>query len=99
MSIQNTIAKLYVRLVFRDEGEFDSLKTQRQFNVPDPPGGIANRSERVRGDIRAFWIDKANAERGVLVYLHGGAYYFGPVKEHWQYLAAICKRTQMAGLM
>jgi epsilon-lactone hydrolase len=99
MSIQNTIAKLYVRLVFRDEGEFDALKTQRQFNRPEPPRGIAKRSERVPGNIKAFWIDKANADRGVLVYLHGGAYYFGPVKEHWQYLARICKMTKMAGLM
>lgn len=100
MSIQNTIAKLYVRLVFRDEGEFDALKTQKQFNIPDPPRGIAKRANRVEaGDIRAFWIDKANAHRGVLVYLHGGAFYFGPVKEHWQYLARICKETQMAGVM
>lgn len=100
MSIQNTIAKLYVRLVFRDDGEFDAVKTQRQFNVADPPSKIAKRSERLEyTDVRAFWIDKANAIRGVLVYLHGGAFYFGPVKEHWQYLAGICQMTQMAGLM
>lgn len=100
MSIQNTVAKLYVRFVFRDDGEFDALKTQKQFNVPDPPGGIARRSEKLNLDeVRAFWIDKTNADRGVLVYLHGGAFYFGPVKEHWQYLARICKMTQMAGLM
>jgi acetyl esterase/lipase len=34
-----------------------------------------------------------------LVYLHGGAFYFGPVKEHWLYLAEICRRTQFAGIM
>ena len=100
MSLQNTIAKLYVRLVFRDEGEFDAPKTQRQFNVPDPPGKIAKRAERLDSDdVRAFWIDKVNAKRGILVYLHGGAFYFGPVKEHWQYLARICAMTQMAGVM
>ncbi len=100
MSIQNTLAKFYVRYVFRDDGEFDSLKTQRELNVPDPPRRIAERCERTQpGDIRAFWIDKHNAERGVLVYLHGGAFYFGPVKEHWEYLARICKLTQMAGVM
>lgn len=100
MSILNTIAKVYVRLVFRDEGEFDAHKTQKQLSIPDPPGRIARRAERVEHDsIRAFWIDKANAHRGVLVYLHGGAFYFGPVKEHWQYLAHICKKTQMAGIM
>jgi len=98
MSILNTIAKLYVRLVFR-EGEYDALRTQKEFNVPDPPRGIARRCEPVAGGVRAFWIDRANAARGVLVYLHGGAYYFGPVKEHWDYLARICKQTQMAGIM
>lgn len=100
MSFQNTIAKLYVRLVFRDEGPFDALKTQRQFNRPDPPRRIAKRAEGLDHDtIRGFWIDKQNSNRGVLVYLHGGAYYFGPVKEHWQYFARICKETGMAGLL
>lgn len=99
MSLLVKIAKLYVRFVFRD-GDYAALKTQRDFNVPDPPGRISKRSEPVEGGgVRSFWIDRANAGRGVLVYLHGGAYYFGPVKEHWQYLAQICKQTQMAGLM
>lgn len=100
MSIQNTIAKLYVRFVFRDEGEFDPIKTQRQLNVPGPPRNIVTRAQVLEHPgVRGFWIDKENAVRGVLVYLHGGAFYFGPVKEHWQYLARICKQTQMAGLM
>ncbi|HEX3101034.1 MAG TPA: alpha/beta hydrolase fold domain-containing protein, partial [Pyrinomonadaceae bacterium] len=99
MSILVEIAKLYVRLVFRD-GEYNSIKTQQDFNVPDPPRGIAKRCEKLGHDkIRGFWIDKANEKRGVLVYLHGGAFYFGPVKEHWDYFARICKQTQMAGLL
>ena len=100
MSILCSIAKLYVRLVFRDDGEFDALKTQRQLNIPEPPRGIAKRCEKVDiPNVRAFWIDKAHAENGVLVYLHGGAFYFGPVKEHWEYIARICKQTGMAGIM
>ncbi len=99
MSILVEIAKLYVRLVFRD-GEYNALKTQRDFNVPDPPRRIARRCEKLEHDkIPGFWIDKANEHRGVLVYLHGGAFYFGPVKEHWDYFARICKQTQMAGLL
>jgi len=100
VSLQNRIAKLYVRLVFRDEGPFDPLKTQREFNVPDPPRRISKRSVPLDHDrIRGFWIDKQNSTSGVLVYLHGGAFYFGPVKEHWQYLAHIAKKTGMAALM
>src|SRR5436190_8700053 len=99
MSILVEIAKVYVRLVFRDR-EYNSLKTQQDFNVPDPPRRITKRCEKLDHDkIRGFWIDKANEERGLLVYLHGGAFYFGPVKEHWDYFARICKQTQMAGLL
>lgn len=94
------LAKLYVRLVFRDEGPFDALKTQKQFNVPEPPRKLAGRCRKIEIDgINSFWIDQENRKNGVLVYLHGGAFYFGPVKEHWDYFGQITKRTGMAGLM
>ena len=100
MSIANKLAKIYVRLVFRDTGPFDALKTQKDFNVPDPPRGIAKRCEPLdRADIRGFWIDRGHAKKGVLVYLHGGAFYFGPVKEHWDYISNISKKTGMAALV
>ena len=101
MSLQNEIAKIYVRLVFREKDEdFDSLKTQKKFSLPEPPKGIAKRCEPVEiGAAKSFWIDRQNASRGVLVYLHGGAFYFGPVKEHWQYIAHISRLTQMAALV
>lgn len=99
MSLLAKIAKLYVRFAFR-EGEYDALKTQRELNVPGPPRSMANRCERHESEkVRAFWVDRENATRGVLVYLHGGAFYFGPVKEHWDYFARICRKTQMAGLL
>lgn len=100
MSIRNSLAKIYVRLVFRDEGPFDALKTQKQFNRPEPPRGIAKRCRKIDIDgVSSFWIDEQNKANGVLVYLHGGAFYFGPVKEHWDYFGQISKRTGMAGLM
>jgi epsilon-lactone hydrolase len=100
MSLQNSLAKYYVRFVFRDDGPFDSLKTQKELNVPDPPRSIAKRCSKAEIDgVRAFWIDKENTQNGVLVYLHGGAFYFGPVKEHWQYISAMCKRSGMAALV
>lgn len=94
------LAKLYVRLVFRDEGPFDALKTQKAFNRPEPPGGIANRCRKIDIDgVSSFWIDEENKKNGVVVYLHGGAFYFGPVKEHWDYFGQITRLTGMAGLM
>jgi acetyl esterase/lipase len=99
MSILNHIAKFYVRLVFREEGEFDALKTQKDFNLPDPPKRLAKRCEPVDHNVRAFWIDKQHADRGVLVYLHGGAFYFGPVKEHWDYIGRISQAAGMAAIL
>jgi acetyl esterase/lipase len=69
-------------------------------NIPEPPRGIAKRCEKVDiPNVRAFWIDKAHADNGVLVYLHGGAFYFGPVREHWDYIARISKQTGMAAIV
>ena len=94
------MAKLYVRLVFRDDGPFDPIDTQSKLNRPLPPKSIALRCEPLEADVGpGFWVDKQNSDRGVLLYLHGGAFYFGPVKEHWQYLAGICRRTRMSGIM
>ena len=101
MSLQNRIAKIYVRLVFREKDEdFDSLKTQRDLSLPEPPKSIRRRCEPAQiGAAKSFWIDRQNAARGVLIYLHGGAFYFGPVKEHWQYIARISRLAQMAALV
>jgi acetyl esterase/lipase len=94
------LAKIYVRLVFKEDGEFDSLKTQRELSLAEPPKKIARRCERVEiGEAKSFWIDKENAKNGVLVYLHGGAFYFGPVKEHWDYIARICRDANMAAVV
>lgn len=100
MSLRMELAKIYVRLVFKEEGEFDSLKTQMELSLPEPPKGIAKRCERMEiGEAKSFWIDKENAKNGVLVYLHGGAFYFGPVKEHWDYIARVARLAKMAALV
>lgn len=100
MSLRNEIAKIYVRLVFREDGEFDSLKTQRELSLAEPPKNIRARCEQVGiGAAKSFWIDRENSENGVLVYLHGGAFYFGPVREHWQYIAHISRLARMAALV
>ncbi len=100
MGLLMTIAKLYARAVYRKEDELDSLKTQKKLSLPKPPRKLAKRCRAAEiGSVKVVWIDEANAKNGVLVYLHGGAFYFGPVKEHWDYIAAISKKTRMAALM
>ena len=98
MSWQNALAKIYLRYFDREEKEFDSLKTQKELSQPEPPKNLAARCEKLEiGEARGFWIDKKRAEKGVLVYLHGGAFYFGPVKEHWQYIAKIAQMSRLCG--
>ena len=100
MGILMKLAKLYARTVYRKEDELDSLRTQKKLSLPRPPRKFAARCRSAEiGGVKAVWIDEANAKNGVLVYLHGGAFYFGPVKEHWDYIAAISRKTQMAALM
>lgn len=100
MSWQNALAKIYLRHFVRKDDELDSLKTQRELSLPEPPRSLAARCERSQaGAVRSFWIDRENVARGVLVYLHGGAFYFGPIKEHWQFVAALCRRARMAALV
>jgi epsilon-lactone hydrolase len=101
MSLRMELAKIYVRLVFKEkDDEFDSLKTQRELSLPEPPKNIAKRCEKVRvGEAKSIWIDKENAPNGVLVYLHGGAFYFGPVKEHWDFISRLSRAANMAALV
>jgi monoterpene epsilon-lactone hydrolase len=100
MGILMTVAKLYARAVYRKEDEFDSLKTQKKLSLPVPPRKFAKRCRKTEiGSVKVVWIDEDNAKNGVLIYLHGGAFYFGPVKEHWDYIASISQKTGMAALM
>jgi monoterpene epsilon-lactone hydrolase len=100
MSLLMSVAKLYARIVFRKEDETDSIGTQKKLSLPHPPRHHAPRCRKTRiNDVSCVWIDEANAKNGVLVYLHGGIYYFGPVKEHWDYIADMSKRTKMAALV
>lgn len=95
-----TIAKLYARIVFRKEDEFDSIGTQQKLSLPDPPKRYAARCRKTDiAGVSCTWIDEANAKNGVLVYLHGGIFYFGPVREHWDYIADIARRAEMAALV
>ncbi|MEM8926019.1 MAG: alpha/beta hydrolase fold domain-containing protein [Actinomycetota bacterium] len=45
------------------------------------------------------WLDRHNADRGVLVHVHGGGYTSGPFAAMWDWLADLCARTGMAGVM
>lgn len=47
MSIQNVLAKIYLRYFDREENEFDSLKTQKELSLPEPPKNLLSRCEKL----------------------------------------------------
>ncbi|WP_165831800.1 alpha/beta hydrolase fold domain-containing protein [Brachybacterium endophyticum] len=53
---------------------------------------------RHRG-IPVTWIDRENANRGVLIHLHGGTYVKGEHPDHWDWLADMRRRGGMAVAM
>lgn len=103
MSLLNSIAKIYL-----NREKHKSLKNgvsfaERQSKiVSEPPVNIAKKGIFEKIEIegaKATWLNRSNAETGVLVYLHGGSYTSGPYKEQWEYFADICLRMKMAGLL
>lgn len=51
------------------------------------------------GGVAGVSIHPGRADRGVIVFLHGGAHVFGPGPGHWEWLCAMSDATGMAGLM
>lgn len=67
-----------------------------------PPVGVQREhavEEVTVGGVRSVWLDRDRAPRGVLVYLHGGGYTAGPVAQQWEWLATMCRRSELAGLL
>lgn len=74
----------------------------RVFDARTMPAPLASRhasDAATVGGLDAVWIEPAARERGVIVFLHGGGYVFGPGPGHWDWLCAMCEATGMAGLM
>ena len=103
MSLLNEIAKIYLRKGKRkDEREDLSFEKKQSGNVSEPPTKFVKRGEFEKVEIegvKAFWFNKKNQNRGVLVFLHGGSYISGPYKVHWEYFADMCQRMEMAGIL
>ena len=59
--------------------------------------GIPVTKETV-GGVPITWLARQN-DRGVIVYLHGGAYIAGPVSLQWKWLAEIHRQTGLAAGM
>lgn len=64
------------------------------------PGGTVRKNHLVETEIvdrtRFVWIDRQKAERGVIVYLHGGLFVTGPTGGQWSWIAALAEKTDLA---
>jgi acetyl esterase/lipase len=86
----------------RYRGRAAPVTELRVFDARDIPAGIAaGRTVRdeVIAEARCTWIEPGRAPTGTIVFLHGGGYVFGPGPGHWDWLAAMCDATGMAGLL
>lgn len=64
-----------------------------------PPLMTGRRAAAERGSAGAVplvWLHRAHTDRGVVVYLHGGAYVMGPVAAQWRWAAAIGRASSLA---
>ena len=86
----------------RYRGSRAPIADLRVFDAREAPPSLAAaglvQSTEVAG-VPGAWIAPGNRPAGTIVFLHGGAYVFGPGPGHWDWLAAVCEATGMAGLM
>ncbi len=66
-----------------------NVAIQRLGRMPRPPRDGLPVSTATAGGVPVTWLRPAWADRGVLVYLHGGSFVTGPVAGQWRWLAAL----------
>jgi len=74
----------------------------REARSPQPPGHVMKShaiEPEMIGRTRTVWLDEHRASRGLIVYLHGGAYVSGPFASDWAWLSRQVDALGCAGLM
>jgi acetyl esterase/lipase len=69
------------------------VRSQRKWNQPEPPRGIARAWDIETVDINGFdlhlGVNPSAPRRRVILYLHGGGYIFGPFRPEWTMLTKL----------
>jgi acetyl esterase/lipase len=79
-----------------------NVRIQRLGRMPRPPRALRagqHVETRTAGGVPVTWLRPSLADRGVLVFLHGGSYVTGPVSGQWRWLAAIGAELSVAAVM
>lgn len=74
----------------------------REARSPQPPSHVLKShavEHEMIGRSRTVWLDRHRADRGIIVYLHGGAYVSGPFASDWTWLSKQADAHDCAGLM
>ncbi|MCU0240274.1 MAG: alpha/beta hydrolase [Pyrinomonadaceae bacterium] len=103
MSLQNSLVKIYAKLVkYKQKAELLDAVQQQKENFLYPPIKVAKKCKidllEING-AKAVWLDKHNENNGVMIYLHGGSYIAGAFNVQWEYISDMCKRTNFAALL
>lgn len=62
-----------------------------------PSAKLDSRVVEING-VRCVWINEASRSKGIVVYLHGGAYVAPALSLHWDLVSYLSEGTGMAGL-
>jgi len=103
MSFLSELTKTGMRLAnIKGRTQQSSLSDLQKFSLPEPPAKVLKslKSEKINiNGAKGVWLNKQNAWHGVLVYLHGGGYFVGPLQNQWDYIARLARTTDMAALI
>ncbi|PMC74993.1 alpha/beta hydrolase fold domain-containing protein [Brachybacterium sp. UMB0905] len=74
----------------------------REARRATPPGHVQKAhaiEQEMIGRTRTVWLDRHRADRGLIVFLHGGAYVSGPFASDWAWLSRQAEAADCAALM
>lgn len=74
----------------------------REARRPNPPSAVLKShavEHEMIGRTRTVWLDGHRGDRGLIVFLHGGAYVSGPFASDWLWLSRHIDALGCAGLM
>ena len=72
------------------------MAAQRSTRPPRRVAAGIDVAQSTAGGVPVTWLGGGSQGVGAVVYLHGGAYVFGPVRSQWAWVAELHRRTSLA---
>ncbi len=101
MSLQTKIVKKLLSLQFSgwSEGTIEEQRARQEKSIRFArlPKGLDYQPVRANG-VLAEWITASDADSGVVLYLHGGAYALGSIRTCREFVSRLARATKMRAL-